>query len=188
MRRFLLVLVAATLLAAMGGFDSAAAQGYGSGGGSLVATPSSPRPGGTVEITGSGYEPGSEVRVVMTYTSAQGAPIEVEVATVSAGPDGTFSSAVPLPAEATGTVEIRALGTGPDGVTRVLTTTVLVSEDIQGGTGSSGTGNRGTASSGTALPRTGSPDSTWPLVIAGAALVTVGIAVAGVAARRRAHP
>lgn len=126
-------------------------------------SPTEARPGEPVTVTGGGFAPNSPVTTSFD-TQVLG--------TTVARTDGTFTTTITIPANATpGAHTITSSGTNPDGTPRRLTSTVTVLGVAV---------NRG----GT-LPRTGIAGS-LPLAVAGTLLIGVG-SVAVRAARRRSR-
>lgn len=144
--------------------------------GTLPGVPSSPQAGQTIVLTAGGFAAGSPVTFGI-YSSP------VVLAVVNADVTGTATATVVIPAGYTGAHSLVAIGTTPDGSTRVLRTDVVLPGG-SGGSGGSGTGGSGTttgtggsgstASTGTAggLADTGSD-------VAGAGLLALLLLAAG---------
>jgi outer membrane protein OmpA-like peptidoglycan-associated protein len=76
--------------------------------------------GGSVEVSGSGFAPGTVVKV---YLIDPAQPL----GTFTVGPDGTFTGKVPIPAGLTpGRYVIQANGTTPNGVVRSTSVGILI--------------------------------------------------------------
>jgi LPXTG-motif cell wall-anchored protein len=124
-------------------------------------------PGGSINISGACYAPNADIEISVGGTV---------VKTVKADADGRFSTSVTIPANASGSVVIKATGLTTDGATCVLSTTVTVS--------AAGTTARSTTSGGTRLPVTGT-EVTPGFVITAVVLLAVGAAMVLIARRRR---
>lgn len=127
-----------------------------------VGTPSSNLTGGSSEtISGSGWQPGSTIELMIAST-----PQSLGTATVAS--DGTFSAAVSIPCLEAGTHTITASGKAADGSARSVTTSVTVSACG--------------ATSGV-LPHTGGNTSSLLTIVAVALLVGAALVIA--TSRRR---
>lgn len=159
-RRFALTFagVFVTLVSLAG---TAYAQQYPAETGNLQTDKTAVRPGEPITVTGGGFAPNSTVTIIFD-TQVLG--------TTVTRPEGTFSTTVTIPANATpGRHTLAAVGTAPNGAARRLTSSVEV---------------LGTAAQrGGTLPRTGN-GLTPPLAASAALLIGVG-SVAVVATRRR---
>lgn len=133
--------------------------------------------GDSVGVAGSGFASRSSVRMALGAAS---------VGTASAGPDGSFSRQVTVPATTEpGTYRMTATGPSASGGTQVLGAflTVAGAGAPAAGAPAAGAPAGGRQPTG-ALPRTGGSDSV-PLVVLGALLVAVGSAAVVTARRRR---
>lgn len=124
-------------------------------------------PGGSITISGACYAANADIEISVGGTV---------VKTVKADAEGRFSTSVTIPANASGSVVIRASGLTPDGATCVLSTTVTVS--AAGATASPA------SNSGTRLPVTGT-EVTPGFVITAVVLLAVGAGMVLIAKRRR---
>lgn len=151
------------------GASAAQAQGQYNGDDGPLDTSGTATPGGSITISGACYAANADVEISVDGTV---------VKTVKADADGRFSTSVTIPANATGSVVIRASGLTSDGATCVLSTTVQVS--------AAGTTARQAPSSsgGTRLPVTGT-EVTPGFVITALVLLAVGGAMVLIARRRR---
>lgn len=130
--------------------------------GQAATSNDNPAPGQQVVVSGSGFQPGTTVTVVLGNNLAR--------TTATANAAGRFSARLTIPCDTPpGSQTITATGTGAGGGTRTLTTTVNVRDSKCIG------GN---------LPRTGS-SSAVPLTAAGAGLVVIGAGAVIIARRRR---
>lgn len=182
MKRFVLITVAAwTLLGSV-----AIAQPYTESEGSLGVNSNTVAAGDVLEVEGTGFAPGSEVEIVLTFdvpdeaaatiVTDEGesfdvdmvltAATEVTLATVTTDDDGSFTTDVTIPDEFTGDGVLFARGIGPDGATRVL-------------------GIRISAGQVEELAFTGTSSRTGPMVIFAVGLVLAGSAALLVGRRVR---
>jgi LPXTG-motif cell wall-anchored protein len=155
LRKFLLLtsLVAALML---GTATIAQAQTYGGG---TVTAPANPAPGGTMQISGTGFPPNTPITVTVGGTTITG---------IVTNGSGNWTATVPVPT----TPGVYTI-TATDGTTTTSTTVT-----VGGSTSGSGTG-------GTVLPNTGS-SSPMKLAPVGAGLVALGaLIVFGVRSRNR---
>jgi LPXTG-motif cell wall-anchored protein len=162
-----IALVAGTLLLVLVGLAAPAQAGleYPPSSG-ISINPTTVDPGGQVTVTGDGCEAGAEVTISLG---------DSQVATVTAGEDGTFSTAFQVPSStAAGTYSVNASGCAAE----VLSTTLTVRAS---GTTPAPTGGSG----GSSLPRTGS-DTTESLLRVAVVLVAFGGLLVFVARRRSA--
>jgi alpha-L-fucosidase len=162
-----IALMAGTLLLAVMGLAAPAQAGteYPPAAGISVDKPSV-TPGEQVTVTGDGCDAGAEVTITLG---------DSEVATATAGEDGTFSAAFQVPSgTAPGTYAVEAI----DCVAEVLSTTLTVTA---AGTTPTPTGGSG----GSTLPRTGS-DTTESLIRVALVLFAFGGLLVFVARRRSA--
>lgn len=159
-RRFVLTLVGVFVtLGSLAG--TASAQQYPAETGNLQTDKTVVRPGEPITVTGGGFARNSTVTI--TFDT-------VVLGTTVTRSDGTFSTTVTIPANATpGRHTLAAVGTAPNGASRRLTSSIEVL----------GT----TAQRGGILPRTGN-GLTPPLAASAVLLLGVG-SVAVVATRRR---
>lgn len=130
--------------------------------GSLITSTNTPPPGGSVDVSGGGFEPSSPVAVALADTVLRAG---------AADGSGTFRSRVTVPCEtAPGPTSLNLRGTGADGQPRTVTAEVTVAD--------------ATCRSGLGLPRTGSTSSA-PLTAAGVVLILTGFCAVVAAWRRR---
>lgn len=161
-RRFGLM-ITGTLVALFFIGGAASAQQYPVQESTLQTNKTEVRPGEPITVSGEGFAPNTTVTI--TFDDA------VVLGTTQTRPDGTFSTTVTIPANASpGTHTITATGTAANGGTRRLTTTVRV------------LGTAAAAPGGT-LPRTGT-GITAPLAASAGLLIAAGV-VAVTATRRR---
>jgi titin len=115
MRRF--ITVAATTLLVLLAAQVALAQYQPVGTVGLSTT--SPAAGASITVGGDGFAPASEVRITI-----ESSPVLLATVTTNAG--GAFSVEVTIPPGMSGTHQIVATGTDPEGSVRVLATTIQV--------------------------------------------------------------
>lgn len=155
-------------------FTGVAGAQYATVGGVSDANPS---PGETITFTGGGFQPGSQVTIVLGNQT---------VRTVTADAQGNFAASVTIPCDfPAGPTTLRGTGTAAGGGALTVTANITVSGDPVGACVGADAGARGglPQTDGAGLPRTGSA-STTPLVAAGVGLILIG-SVAVAAARRR---
>lgn len=128
--------------------------------GPVAVSDSTPTAGGSVGVSGSGYAPGSEVRITIESRSAL-------LATVTADATGAFVATVTIPAALSGTHTIKSTGIAPDGSVRVLATVVTVSAP----------GLPATDESLPTLPSPGNADVWIVFLIAAAGVLLVSLSV-----------
>lgn len=87
--------------------------------GPLPVSDTTPEPGDPVTVSGSGFDPGSEVKVTIESDP-------VLLATVTATASGSFSVDVTIPSSFTGVHTLEATGIAPDGSVRVLATQITI--------------------------------------------------------------
>lgn len=134
----------------------------------IAASDTTPCPGGTTTITGTGFEPGSTVTLTLDDTTELGTPTVDE--------NGEFAVEVTVPeTTATGQHTVKATGLG-DGATISATLNVIDCEAPPPTTAPPAAGGD--------LPRTGS-DSTMTLLRIGLGLAAFGAVLLAVAAKRR---
>ncbi len=140
-----------------------------------------PNPGETISFTGSGFQPGSQVTVVLGNQT---------VRTVTADAQGNFVASVTIPCDfPAGPTTLQGTGTAAAGGTQTVTAAITVSGDPVAACVGAGAAGGLPRTDGAlprtdgGLPRTGSA-STTPLVAAGVGLILIG-SVAVAAARRR---
>jgi titin len=133
--------------------------------GTLSAPPgaTTPDPGESITISGTGFAPNSEVTIVI-YSSPQ------TLGTVVTDQAGAFSRAITIPPNLSGSHTITSMGIDPDGAARVLALNVTVT-GTTGGTGGGGGGSGG-GSGGLAI--TGAPIVT--ILLTGILLIAAGAA------------
>jgi LPXTG-motif cell wall-anchored protein len=156
--------------------------------GPLSGVPTSPHAGQTIVVTAAGFAAESPVTFGV-YSSP------VVLAVVNADAAGIATATVVIPAGYTGAHSLVAIGTAPDGSTRVLRTDIVLPGTGGGaGGGAGGAGGSGTTTGGGGSGSTASSGSASPLAdtgsdITGAALL--GLVLLGVGAllmmRRRAR-
>jgi hypothetical protein len=129
--------------------------------GSLSAPPgaTTPDPGETITISGTGFAPNSEVTIVI-YSSPQ------NLGTVVTDQAGAFSRAVVIPSSLRGAHTITSMGVDADGAARVLALGVTITGTTTGTTTGSGSGG--------GLAITGAPIVT--LLLTGILLIASGAA------------
>ncbi|MCI0157190.1 LPXTG cell wall anchor domain-containing protein [Leifsonia shinshuensis] len=121
------------------------------GNAALPGVPSSPQAGQTIVLTAGGFAAGSPVTFGI-YSSP------VVLAVVNADVNGTATATIVIPAGYTGAHSFVAIGTAPDGSTRVLRTDFVLPGGSTGGSTGGGTAGAGaaTGSGGSATASTGS--------------------------------
>ena len=87
--------------------------------GPVAVSDTTPEPGDTITVQGSGFDPGSEVKITIESDP-------VLLATATASTSGSFSADITLPASFTGTHTLKATGIAPDGSVRVLATQITI--------------------------------------------------------------
>jgi LPXTG-motif cell wall-anchored protein len=124
--------------------------------------------GESVAVSGDGFAPGARIRV---------AAAGVTLANLAAGPTGSFTTDVVIPASVDpGTYDVTAAGPSGGGGTQVLSASLTVTSAVASRSRTAGLGDE--------LPRTGNSEHLVPTATAGLALVGVGVA-AVIASRRR---
>jgi titin len=109
---------------------------------SAPAGSTTPDPGETITISGTGFAPNSEVTIVI-YSSPH------SLGTVMTDQAGAFSKAVTIPSNLSGSHTITSMGIDPDGASRVLALGVTIAgSTTTGGGGGSGGGSGGLAITG----------------------------------------
>lgn len=98
-------------------FGMAAAQTYSTSSDPLSVTPLPLTAGNPATVSGEGFEPASDVVIVLVDT---GAGTETELETVTVDDDGSFTVTVGIPDEFSGEGHIMAKGVAADGAQRVL--------------------------------------------------------------------
>lgn len=87
--------------------------------GPVSLSSSTPQAGGTIVVSGSGFDPDSTVRITIESTPTH-------LATVTVDPSGAFSASVAIPSDFSGSHTIKSTGIAPDGSVRVLASTIVV--------------------------------------------------------------
>lgn len=87
--------------------------------GPVAVSDTSPEPGDTITVQGSGFDPGSEVKITIESEP-------VLLATTTANLSGAFSADVTLPTSFQGRHTVKATGIAPDGSVRVLATQITI--------------------------------------------------------------
>lgn len=134
--------------------------------GPVAVSDPTPTAGGSITISGSGYAPGSEVRITIESEPAL-------LGTVAADATGAFAATVTIPATLSGTHTIKSTGIAPDGSVRVLATVVLVSAP----------GLPATDEAAPVAPAPGADDLWVVFLIAAAGVVIVSVSVLLIARR-----